>query len=91
KVNLKDILFVEGLKDYVIIQLEDKRIITRMSLKNIQDMLLQSAFFRINRSYIINREQIDSFDNNDVFIKSYEIAIGNSYRDSFFEELMGRR
>jgi DNA-binding LytR/AlgR family response regulator len=90
-VNLKDILFVEGLKDYVIIQLEDKRIITRMSLKNIQDMLLQSAFFRINRSYIINREQIDSFDNNDVFIKSYEIAIGNSYRDSFFEELMGRR
>jgi DNA-binding LytR/AlgR family response regulator len=41
KVNLKDILFVEGLKDYVIIQLEDKRIITRMSLKNIQDLLPQ--------------------------------------------------
>ncbi|MDR2651058.1 MAG: LytTR family transcriptional regulator, partial [Prevotellaceae bacterium] len=67
------------------------RIITRMSLKNIQDMLPQSAFFRINRSYIINREQIDSFDNNDVFIKSHEIAIGNSYRDSFFEELMEKR
>jgi DNA-binding LytR/AlgR family response regulator len=91
RVNLKDILFVEGLKDYVIIQLDDKRIITRMSLKNIQDLLPQNAFFRINRSYIINREQIDSFDNNDVFIKSYEIAIGNSYRDSFFEELMGKR
>jgi hypothetical protein len=52
--------------------------------------LPQSTFFRINRSYIINREQIDSFDNNDVFIKSYEIAIGNFYRDSFFEELMGK-
>ncbi|MDR1341547.1 MAG: LytTR family DNA-binding domain-containing protein [Prevotellaceae bacterium] len=91
KVNLKDILFVEGLKDYVIIQLEDKRIITRMSLKNIQDLLPQSVFFRINRSYIVNRKQIDSFDNNDVFIKSYEIAIGNSYRDSFFEELTGKR
>jgi DNA-binding LytR/AlgR family response regulator len=90
KVNLKDILFVEGLKDYVIIQLEDRRIITRMSLKNIQDLLPQNAFFRINRSYIINREQIDSFDNNDVFIKSYEIAIGNSFRDLFFEELMGK-
>jgi DNA-binding LytR/AlgR family response regulator len=91
KVNLKDILFVEGLKDYVIIQLEDRRIITRMSLKNIQDLLPQSAFLRINRSYIINREQVDSFDNNDVFIKSYEIAIGNSYRDSFFEELTGKK
>jgi DNA-binding LytR/AlgR family response regulator len=90
KVNLKDILFVEGLKDYVIIQLEDKRIITRMSLKNIQDLLPQNVFLRINRSFIINREQVDSFDNNDVFIKSYEIAIGNSYRDSFFEGLMGK-
>jgi DNA-binding LytR/AlgR family response regulator len=91
KVNLKDILFVEGLKDYVIIQLEDKRIITRMSLKNIQDLLPQTAFSRINRSYIVNRERIDSFDNNDVFIKSYEITIGNFYRDLFFEELTGKK
>jgi DNA-binding LytR/AlgR family response regulator len=62
-----------------------------MSLKNIQELLPQSIFLRINRSYIINREQIDSFDNNDVFIKSYEIAIGNSFRESFFEELMKKR
>jgi DNA-binding LytR/AlgR family response regulator len=91
KVNLKDILFIEGLKDYVVIQLNGKRIITRMSLKNIQELLPQSIFLRINRSYIINREQIDSFDNNDVFIKSYEIAIGNSFRETFFEELMKKR
>jgi DNA-binding LytR/AlgR family response regulator len=90
-VNLKDILFIEGLKDYVVIQLEGKRIITRMSLKSIQELLPQSAFLRINRSYVINREQIDSFDNNDVFIKSYEIAIGNSFRESFFEELMKKK
>lgn len=91
KVNLKDILFIEGLKDYVVIQLEGKRIITRMSLKSIQELLPQSAFLRINRSYVINREQIDSFDNNDVFIKSYEIAIGNSFRETFFEELMKKK
>jgi DNA-binding LytR/AlgR family response regulator len=91
KVNLIDILFIEGLKDYVVIQLDGKRIITRMSLKNIQELLPQSIFLRINRSYIINREQIDSFDNNDVFIKSYEIAIGNSFRETFFEELMKKR
>jgi DNA-binding LytR/AlgR family response regulator len=55
------------------------------------ELLPADRFLRINRSYIVNREQIDSFDNNDVFIKSYEIAIGNSFRDSFFEELMGKR
>lgn len=88
KVNLKDILFIEGLKDYVIIQMEEQRIITRMNVKNIHDLLPKSTFLRINRSYIVNKNQIDSFDNNDVFIKNHEIAIGNSYRDIFFEELM---
>ena len=88
KVGLKDILFIEGLKDYVIIQLENQRIITRMTVKSIHEILPQSIFLRINRSYIINRNKIDSFDNNDVHIKSYEIAIGNSYRDDFFREFM---
>lgn len=88
KVNLKDILFIEGLKDYVIIQMEGQRIITRMNVKNMHDLLPSSAFLRINRSYIVNKNYIDSFDNNDVFIKKYEIAIGNSYRDAFFEEFM---
>jgi len=88
KVNLKDILFIEGLKDYVIIQMEGQRIITRMNVKNIHDLLPKNIFLRINRSYIVNKNYIDSFDNNDVFIKNHEIAIGNSYRDAFFEEFM---
>ena len=87
KVNFSDILFIEGLKDYVIIQLSDQRIITRMSLKAIFDLLPKSTFLRVNKSYIVNTGHIESFDNNDIFIKSYEIAIGNSYRDDFFEGL----
>lgn len=88
KVNLKDILFIEGLKDYVIIQMEDQRIITRLNVKNMHDMLPKNTFLRINRSYIVNKNHVDSFDNNDVFIKNHEISIGNSYRDAFFEEFM---
>lgn len=45
KVNFSDILFIEGLKDYVILQLNDQRIITRMSLKAIFDLLPKSVFF----------------------------------------------
>ena len=85
KVNYSDILFIEGLKDYVILQLNEQRIITRMSLKAIFELLPKSLFLRVNKSYIVNTNYIDSFDNNDIFIKSYEIAIGNSYRDDFFE------
>lgn len=85
KVYLDSILFIEGLKDYVIIQTEDQRIITRMSLKAINELLPQNLFFRINKSYIINKKHINSFDNNDVFIKNHEISIGNAYRDEFFQ------
>ena len=87
KVNFKDVLFIEGLKDYVIIQMETQRIITRMNIKTIHELLPKKIFLRINKSYIINRNKIESFNNNDVFMKTYEIAIGNSYRDEFFKEI----
>lgn len=85
KVNYKDILFVEGLKDYVVIQTETKKIITKMYLKTMEELLPKNLFFRVNRSYIVNLLQIESFDNNDVFIRNHEIAIGNNYRDTFFQ------
>lgn len=88
KVNFKEILFVEGLKDYVIIQTDKQRLITHMNLKTIHDMLPKRMFLRANRSFIVNKERIDSFNNNDVFIENHEIAVGNFYRDTFFEELM---
>lgn len=88
KVNFEDILFIEGLKDYVIIQFDEQRIITRMNLKTIHDLLPKSKFIRINKSYIVNTDHIESFDNNDIFIKTYEIGIGSSYRDFFFEEFV---
>lgn len=91
KVNFEDLLFVEGLKDYVILQLNEQRIITHMNLKAIYDILPKSLFLRVNKSYIVNTAQIEAFDNNDIFIKTYEIAIGNSYRDIFFEEFVTRK
>src|SRR5690554_2314913 len=88
KVHFKDILFVEGLKDYVILQAENQRLITHMNLKTIHGTLPPDRFLRVNRSYIVNKDRIDSFSNNDVYIGDYEIAIGNHYRDVFFDELL---
>ncbi|MCD8260380.1 MAG: LytTR family DNA-binding domain-containing protein [Bacteroides sp.] len=88
KVNYDDILFIEGLKDYVILQLPEQRIITKMNLKNIHDLLPQKQFLRVNKSYIVNSNHINSFDNNDIFIGPHKIGIGSSYRDHFFEEFV---
>ena len=91
KVNFEDILFVEGLKDYVILQLKEQRLITRMNLKAMHELLPKSLFLRVNKSYIVNTAHIEAFDNNDIFIKTHEIGIGNSYRDHFFEEFVVRK
>lgn len=88
KVDFKDILFIEALKDYVIIQTVKQRLVTRPNLKTIYEMLPQTIFLKPNRSYIINKDNIDSFSNNDIFIDKYEIAISNVYRDPLFETLM---
>lgn len=86
KVYFREILFVEGLKDYVIIQTANRRLITRMYLKIIHEQL-PKCFFRVNKSYIVNIEQIESFDNNDLYIGSFEITIGSTYRESLFKAL----
>lgn len=91
KVYFRDILFIEGLKDYVVIQTENRKIITKMYLKTMNELLPSNLFFRINRSYIVNLQQIESFDNNDVFIHNHEIAIGNNYRDAFFQIFATKR
>jgi DNA-binding LytR/AlgR family response regulator len=88
KVYYDNILFIEGLKDYVIIQTDNKRIITKMYLRTILELLPVKMFFRINKSYIVNLKKIDSFGNNDVFIGEREIGIGATYREDFYKIFM---
>lgn len=91
KIQFKDILFIEGLKDYVVLHTEEQKIMTAMNLKTIHDQLPQNIFVRISKSYIINAKQIDSFDNNNVFIRKHAIPIGNAYRDYFFNDFVEKR
>jgi len=91
KVYYRDILYIEGLKNYVVIHTEKKKIMTKIYLSTINELLPPKMFFRINKSYIVNLNRIDSFDNNDVFIDDYEIAIGAAYRDTLYSILMYRK
>lgn len=88
KVELKDLLYIEGLKDYVILFLNDQRIITNMNLKTIQAELPANQFLRISKSYIVNTNYIQSFNNNAVVIAGKEIPIGNVYRDEFMSKMI---
>jgi DNA-binding LytR/AlgR family response regulator len=90
KVNFKDLIFIEGLKDYVILHLPDQKLLTAMNLKAIHQKLPSALFIRVSKSYIVNVSQIRVFDNNTIYIDQNEIPIGNNYRDFFFENFVNK-
>jgi DNA-binding LytR/AlgR family response regulator len=85
KVDLHDVVFVEGLKDYVIIWRENDRIITLQTMKSLEDKFPSSIFQRIHRSFIVNIEHIEAIVGNmvEVTVKGErkQIPIGKNYRD----------
>lgn len=89
KLNYKDILFVEGLKDYVIIHTKSQKLITAMNLKTMHQKLISDVFFRVSKSYVVNMDYIESFDNHTLYINDFEIPLGEVYRKYFFEKYSG--
>lgn len=85
KVYFNEILYIEGLKDYVVIQLENRKLITAMNTKTIASQLPKSTFARISKSYIVNISHIISFDSFNVYLKTDELPIGSIYKDEFFK------
>ena len=85
KIDFEDILYIAGLKDYVIIHTSAERIITLMNLKNIHLKLPQDRFLRISKSYVVNKAKVTSFDSNTVHIDENELPIGKAYQQDFFK------
>ncbi|RYG41140.1 MAG: response regulator transcription factor, partial [Chitinophagaceae bacterium] len=86
RIHFKDILYIEGLKDYVIIYTKDQKIITSMNVKTIASQLPASIFARVSKSYLVNVLHIDSFDNELVYIQNNEIPLGQSFKDDFIRQ-----
>ncbi|UCS92999.1 LytTR family DNA-binding domain-containing protein [Echinicola marina] len=87
KVMLKDILYVEGYKDYVKVHLADKSapLLSLTSLKNMEEILPENQFMRIHRSYIISLDHIHSITKNSVNINNTTIAVSENYKDNFLQ------
>lgn len=80
KIFFRDILFIEGLKDYIKIVTTTKTIVTRYVLSTLGDMLPASQFLRVHKSYIVAINKIDSFNADSIQIAKYEVPIGRLYK-----------
>lgn len=85
KVNFEDIIYIEGLKDYVIIRLHQGRVITLQTMKSLEEKLPFGRFKRIHRSYIVAMDKITAIEGNMVEVIEKEkpklLPIGKNYRD----------
>ena len=80
-----DILYIESLKDYIKIYLvnEPKPILTLMSMKNMEEMLPSERFIRVHRSFIVQKNKIESVNKNRLIINRRQIPIGETYKQTF--------
>ena len=89
KVNFEDIIYIEGLKDYVIIRLIAGRVITLQTMKSLEDRLPKGRFKRIHSSYIIAMDKIMAIEGNMIEVMEKErpklLPIGKNYRDDLLE------
>jgi len=83
KIDNADVQWIEGLKDYIKIFLKSssKPVITRMSMKSMEDILPAARFIRIHKSYIVSIASITSVRKNSVFIGQMELPVGENFKD----------
>ncbi len=89
KIHYSDIIYIEGLKDYVIIRCKDTRVITLQTMKSLEARMPTNIFKRIHRSYIVNLDEINAVVGNMVEVtekgQSKNLPIGKNYKDELLE------
>jgi DNA-binding LytR/AlgR family response regulator len=89
KVNFSEIMYVEGMKNYVAIHTHEGQVITLLNIKDLEERLPSKRFMRVHKSYIVSLDKIQALDGNQIFFKGLKahVPLGDTYRSAFFEAL----
>lgn len=82
KVKFDDILYIEGLKEYVNIYTEQKKFTKLASLKSLENELPSDAFIRIHKSYIVAIDKVDAIFGNTIEINEHKLPVGRSFKEN---------
>ncbi len=89
KVATADILFVEGMKDYLQIRTRDEKIMTLLNFAKLEELLPAAKFARVHRSFLVAIDKIDHIEKNRIWIADQVIPISETYADAFYKMLKG--
>jgi len=87
QVRFGEIIYVEGLGDYIKIYTEKTHLVTNLSMKKMEELLPSNEFYRIHKSHIVNRTKIIAIEGNMVELSGIKLTIGSNYRSDFFARI----
>ncbi len=87
RIDLKDILYIEGMKDYLRIICTGKKIMTLQNFAKFEECLPANRFCRVHKSFIVAIDKIKSVERGVIVIADQRIPVSNTYKDSFFSKI----
>lgn len=88
KINFDDMLYVEALQNYVVIHTKDKKYITYLTFKSVEEYLPSDKFIKTHKSYIVSAAKIDSIEGNDLRIGNQHIPISRNEKEDVMDKLL---
>jgi DNA-binding LytR/AlgR family response regulator len=91
KVAYDDVLFIEALQNYVVIQTKTKRLITYLTFKGVEEYLPAEQFLKVQKSYIISLPKIEKIEGGEIKIGPHSIPISRQSKDEVMNAILGNR
>jgi DNA-binding LytR/AlgR family response regulator len=88
QLHFDEILFAEALQNYVVIHTRDKKYITYLTFKSVEDYLPANQFIKTHKSYIVSASKIETIEGNDIQISQHHIPISRNLKDEVMEKLL---
>jgi two-component system LytT family response regulator len=87
RIDIEDILYIEGMKDYLRIICTDKKIMTLQNFANLEKSLPSKKFCRVHKSFMVSLDKIKSVERNIIVIADQRIPVSNTYKEKFFSKI----
>ncbi len=87
KINLNDILYLEGLKDYTLIHTKSSKYTVRGNLRTCMGKLPKDKFMRIHRSYVVANSKVEAFNQSEITVDNNKLPLGLAYREAFLKTI----
>ncbi len=91
KIHFDQILYVEGMQNYITIYTQKGKFVTLLYLKNLEESLDKQSFIRVHKSYIVSIDKIEGIEGNEIFMQTHRIPISRNYREQVIQRVVANK